>query len=74
MPMVQAVYPETSSKSGWQSMATFWNGSEKFVIEKFVYNWKQNRTPKTRKQVQAIIDAIDINEDGEVDYQEFLVS
>lgn len=28
----------------------------------------------TRKQVQAIIDAVDENDDGEVDYNEFLVS
>ena len=28
----------------------------------------------TRKQVQTIIDAVDENDDGEVDYNEFLVS
>ena len=28
----------------------------------------------TRKQVAMMIDAVDINDDGEIDYSEFLVS
>ena len=53
-------------------MVTFWNGSKKREFSRKIEIFY--RTNQTRKQVQAIIDAIDINDDGEVDYQEFLVS
>ena len=45
------------------------------IIETFLKEWMTRHGRfLTRRQVSMMIDAVDVNDDGEIDYEEFLVS
>ena len=49
--------------------------SKSLTIEAFLKEWMTRHGRfLTRRQVSMMIDAVDVNDDGEIDYEEFLVS
>ena len=78
MLMVQARDPRTTRRSFVLSIAnrvSQWIPFKGSITREELKEWMTRHGRfLTRRQVAMMIDAVDINDDGEIDYAEFLVS